>query len=104
MCIGRNHTFDAKSEFSESAASAGIGTDNEAIVKAVKEIADMGGVEAPLKGAQRDRKVVGDKFGVQGKDGKDPSIRDMAPDAAVQERLTRKIEKVIWEMMKNHSS
>jgi len=86
------------------AADAGVGIDNPAVAGAIKLIADMGGVEAPLKGSQRGRKQAGKKFGVDGKDGKDPSIRDMAPDAAVQERLTSKIEKVIWEMMKNHSS
>jgi hypothetical protein len=87
------------------AAEQGIGVDNPAVAEATKLIADMGGVEAPLRGSQRGRKPAGEKFGVDGKDGKDPSIRDLAADAPVNERrLTAKIERVIWEMMKNGSS
>jgi len=88
-----------------AAAEQGIGLDDSAVSAAIKLIADMGGVEAPLKGSQRGRKQAGKKFGVDGKDGKDPSIRDLAPDAPVNEqRLAAKVEKVIWEMMKNSSS
>jgi len=88
-----------------SAAKAGVATDDPAVVQATKLIADMGGVEVPLAGSQRGRKQPGEKFGVDGKDGKDPSIRDLAPDAPVNEqKLAAKIERAIWEMMKNSSS
>lgn len=88
-----------------SAAKAGVATDDPAVAEATKLIADMGGVEVPLAGSQRSRKQPGEKFGVDGKDGKDPSIRDLAPDAPVSEqRLAAKIERAIWEMMRNGSS
>ena len=53
------------------AVASGKFTD-KAIVEAAKVLADLGGAEAPLAGAQRGNKEAGEKFGVD-----DPSIRNM---------------------------